>query len=213
MTAWWLRAHHAADELVPDGLVGMGDEDWSLSPQVHCLDHMRRVLDGPGVSRLSVIPCGCCVRCHIEAAHRVGLGPRAAALVALQGYVWFPDPEHRVPGWRAARVAADVFVCQVQRARLDLVLTLLRPDPEAFDRRELMRHVWVLRARQESAWSAAAAAATAALRWVRRAQGGVPAEALEVAWRGFLASSVSAAGRMYDTPRHVSGALSAWRAN
>lgn len=210
--AWWLEAARGVDFLVPDGLLGV-DGDWSLSPQVHCLDHKRRVLDGPGVMRLAVIPCGRCVRCYIVAAHQMDLGPRASALVCMQGFVWFSNPSIEdppvatPPGWRSARVAADAFVCSVQRARLDLALSLSRPEEPALDKRELLRRVAMLRARQESAWSAAAAQATHALRWVAACDRSA-AQALEVAWRGFLASRISG---VYDTPLHVRDALSRWR--
>lgn len=214
--SWWLEAARSADALVPGGLTGINGDDWSLSPRIHCLDHMRRVLDAPGVMRLAVVPCGRCARCCVAAAHGVGLGPRATALIAMQGVVWFPDPRRETPpGWGAARITADSFVVQSQRARIDLVLSLMRPErPESkVDRRELLRRVAVLRARQESAWSSAASAAQRALRWVCRYQGAAGAGTLEVAWRGFLASSVECGGVVYDTPLHVRDALSVWRAN
>ena len=215
--SWWLDVARAVDALIPDGLVGLNNEDWSLSPMVHCLDHMRRVLDGPGIMRLVVIPCGRCVRCYLASARGVHLGPRASALVTMQGFVWFANPAMEdpsvatPPGWRSARIAADAFVCAVQRARLDLALSLARPDDSALGKRELLRRVSILRARQESAWSDAAAQATRALRWVAR--GGLGAAELEVAWRGFLASRIEARGVVYDTPLHVRSALSAWRAS
>lgn len=231
MSAWWLAAARAVDSLVPDGLVGLDGEDWSLSRRVHCLDHMRRVLEqmqgakvADGVSRpidsleveavmrLAVIPCGRCARCRLAAAHRVDLGPRAAALVCVQGMAWFPDPAVATPpGWRSARIAADSFVCAVQRARLDLALSLAHPN-EQLDKRELLRRVAVLRARQEATWSMAAACAARALRWVAARDLGA-AEALEVAWRGFLASRIEAGGVVYDTPLHVRDSLLSWRAN
>lgn len=210
--AWWLEAARAVDILVPDGLVGLNGEDWSISRRVHCLDYMRRVLDGPDVMRLEVIPCGRCSRCFIEQAHQTSLGPRAAAFVTLQAVVWFPDPDRGTPpGWRSARIAADTFVVLVQRARLDLALSLARPH-EQLDRRELLRRVALLRVRQESAWSSAALHATRALRWVAAREVGA-AEYLEVAWRGFLASRIQDGGVMYETPLHVRDAISRWRAN